>query len=282
MPSLDAVARSSASVMRGLASARREGKLPQGPPPFLGLPGGMQGFVDRLTESLQPATIRTGAEVGRIIPSAAGYEIQLGNDESVPADAVIVATPSFVAAQLLEALNPEAARHLYRIQYASVAVAVLIYHGGSDALPASGSGFLVPSRDRRVLSACTWYSKKWGRSAPADGRLVLRCFVGRSGRDASLALDDEDLIGLIDAEVRAAIGLEDALGTWKVFRWDRGLPHYSVGHLRLLEQVDAAMAPHPGIVLAGAAYRGSGLPDCVRQGEEAAACAVNFVSSSAR
>ncbi|MEA2505453.1 MAG: protoporphyrinogen/coproporphyrinogen oxidase [Actinomycetota bacterium] len=282
MPPLDAVARSSASIMRGLGAARREGKLSQGPPPFLGLPGGMQDFVDRLTESLQPATVRTGTEARHINPSGTGYEIELGNGEMVPADAVIVATPSFVAAELLEAHNPEAARHLYRIQYASAAVAILVYDGGSESLPASGSGFLVSSRDHRVLSACTWYSKKWAGTAPGDGRLVLRCFVGRAGREASLALDDEDLVGLMDAEVREAIGLEAPLVTWKVFRWDRGLPHYRVGHLRLLEQVDTAMASQPGIALAGAAYRGSGLPDCVRQGEEAAVRAINFVSSSPR
>jgi oxygen-dependent protoporphyrinogen oxidase len=282
MAPVDSVARGSASITRGLGAARREGKLPQGPPPFLGLPEGMQGLVDRLSQSLPPVAVRTGTEARRIATSGTGYEVHLAHGKAIPADAVILATPAFAAAELLDALTPEAARQLYGIQYASVAVAVLAYEGGIGSVPASGSGFLVPSRDRRVLSACTWYSKKWRAAAPDDGGLVLRCFVGRSGRDASLALEDEDLIALIDAEVREAIGLQTPLETWRVYRWDRGLPHYRVGHLRLLEQITAAMAPHPGIVLAGAGYRGSGLPDCVRQGQEAAARAVNFVSPSPR
>ncbi|HEX3325484.1 MAG TPA: protoporphyrinogen oxidase [Actinomycetota bacterium] len=280
MPPLDAVARSSASLTRGLGKAQREGELPEGPPPFLGLPGGMQRLVDSLAHSLPQVRMRTGTRAVSIEGGPGGYSIQLDEGSALKADAAILAVPAYSAGDLIDAINPEAARQLYRIQYASSAVAVLVYAGGQEKLPRTGSGFLVPSRDHRTLTACTWYSTKWPGAAPGDPRLVLRCFVGRTDREASLALDDDDLIGLIEGEVKEALELTEALQTWKLYRWDRGLPHYRVGHLSLLEKIDTAVAATPGIELAGAAYRGSGLPDCVRQGRQAAARALAFVAAS--
>jgi oxygen-dependent protoporphyrinogen oxidase len=280
MPQLDAVARSFASLARGLNKARREGELPEGPPPFLGLPGGMQRLVDSLAGSLGRVSVRTGTRAVSIDGGPAGYSIPLDDGAALQADGAIIAVPAYSAAELVDAINPEAARQLYRIQYASSAVAVLVYPGGQEKVPRTGSGFLVPSRDHRTLTACTWYSTKWPEAAPGDPRLVLRCFVGRTDREASLALDDDDLVGLIDGEVKEALGLTETLQTWKLYRWDRGLPHYRVGHLTLVEKIDAAVAATPGIELAGAAYRGTGLPDCVRQGQQAAARVLAFVAAS--
>jgi oxygen-dependent protoporphyrinogen oxidase len=280
MPQLDSIARSSSSLIRGVGSARRHGTLPDGPPPFLGISGGMQRFVDRLTDALSGASVRMGAGAARIESSfTGGYAVHLDDGSTLKADGVVIATPAFAAAPILESLDPEAARHLYRIQYASSAVAVLVYPNGGESVPRNGSGFLVPSRDHRVLSACTWYSKKWPDAIPADGRLVLRCFVGRSGREAPLALDDDELISLIDGEIKEALGIGERVTTWKLYRWDRGLPHYRVGHRRVVESIDAALAAYPGIAVAGAAYRGSGLPDCVRQGREAAARVGELISN---
>jgi oxygen-dependent protoporphyrinogen oxidase len=278
-PPLDAVARSSSSITRGLGRARREGKVPQGPPPFLGVAGGMQALVERMKSSMPGVSLMTGTAATRVEASGAGYRIFLDDGSPLDVDATVIATPAFEAAALLEPVDPEAARQLYRIQYASSAVAVLVYDGGRDRIPATGSGFLVPSKDHKVLSACTWFSKKWPAAAPHDDRLVLRCFVGRSGRDVALALDDDDLLGLIDAEVRDALKLTVGLQSSRLYRWDRGLPHYRVGHLQLVDKIDAALATAPGIALAGAAYRGSGMPDCVRQGEAAAARVLNFLTS---
>ncbi|MEA2508820.1 MAG: protoporphyrinogen/coproporphyrinogen oxidase [Actinomycetota bacterium] len=281
MPQLDAIARSSSSLIRGLGGARKDSTLPEGPPPFLGIPGGMQHLVDALAGSLTGATVRTGAGAASIEPSpTSGYSVHLEDGARVRAQGVIIATPAYAAAALLESLDPEAARQLYRIQYASSAVAVLVYPGSNDKVPPTGSGFLVPSRDHKVLSACTWYSKKWPAAAAAAGRLVLRCFVGRSGRDASLALDDGNLISLIDGEIKEALGITEKLEGWKLYRWDRGLPHYRVGHRQLVEKVDAALAAHRGIAVAGAGYRGSGLPDCVRQGQEAALRIVDLLADA--
>jgi oxygen-dependent protoporphyrinogen oxidase len=276
-PQLDAVARSTASITRGLGKARREGKVPQGPPPFFGVAGGMQGLVDRMKHSMPGVTLMTGTAATRVEGSGPGYQIHLDDGSTIGADAAVIATPAFEAAGLLESVDPETARQLYRIQYASSAVAVLVYEGGHDKIPETGSGFLVPSKDHKVLSACTWFSKKWPTAA-LDDRLVLRCFVGRSGRDAALALDDASLLGLIDVEVRDALKLTTALQSSRLYRWDRGLPHYRVGHLQLIEKIDAALAAAPGIALAGAGYHGSGLPDCVRQGEAAAERVLGFLT----
>jgi protoporphyrinogen/coproporphyrinogen III oxidase len=277
MPQLDAIARSSSSLIRGVGRARRDGTLPEGPPPFLGISGGMQRMVERLGAALTAASVRLGVGAASIESAPAGYLIHLDDRSTVEARGVIVATPAFHAASILESLDAEAARHLYRIQYASSAVAVLVYPDGDEVIPHNGSGFLVPSRDHKVLSAGTWYSKKWP-DATGPGRLVLRCFVGRSGREAALALEDDELVSLIDGEIKEALGVPANLETWRLYRWDRGLPHYRVGHRQLVEQIEAALAAHPGLEVAGAAYRGSGLPDCVRQGQSAAARVAELIT----
>jgi oxygen-dependent protoporphyrinogen oxidase len=240
----------------------------------------MQQLVDELRSSLTSVDLRIGAEAARIETSQQRrYRVGITNGEAVHADAVIVGAPAFAAAELLTSLAPDTARSLAGIRYASSAVAVLVYDGGDVAIPGYGSGFLVPSGDHRVLSACTWFSKKWPHASARKERLVLRCFVGRAGDESILALDDDGLVDLIDNEVREALDMQSSLESWKLYRWNRGLPIYRVGHLRMLEELEASLERHPGIELAGAGYRGSGIPDCVRQGKEAAGRVLDLVTT---
>jgi oxygen-dependent protoporphyrinogen oxidase len=178
--------------------------------------------------------------------------------------------PAYAASGLLASLAPDAARVLSSITYASVAIVHLVYPPAAGTLPLRGSGMLVPATEGRLLAGCTWVARKWPHLAPPDGALPVRCFVGRSGSNPAMDLEDRDLVKNVDTELRLALGLTRAPRAWHVVRWPDAIPQYTVGHLDRMERVAGALADSPNVVLAGAGYRGSGLPDAIRQGEDAA------------
>jgi len=265
-PVIDSLARRNRSLIAGL-----RGQDPSGTPPFLAVGGGMDRLVERLAAVLgDSAEVRTGARVARIARPTRGFELQLANGGTLEVQGVILTVPAFAAAAILADLSPRAAAHLATIQYASVASVTLVYPEGSWTPPEGTSGMLVSRAARATLAACSWTSHKWPDTAPADGSLVMRCFAGRSGADPVLQAPDDELARRLAAELSAALGLDASPLRWRVTRWERGLPQYAVGHLERVAAAERALEAHPGVALAGAGYRGSGLPDCIRQGQEAA------------
>ncbi|MFN2489654.1 MAG: protoporphyrinogen oxidase [Actinomycetota bacterium] len=267
-PPIDAVARRHRSVLLGLMHEARTGHA--GPPQFLGLRGGMQRLIERLRANLLGRVeLRCGIPVTRVAQQQEGYVVET-REGPVAVSGVVLAAPARETAELLEKLSPRAADELRTIEYASIALVNLVYPPGAGMLPASGSGILVPSTEGRTLAGCTWTSRKWPHLAPADGGLSFRCFVGRAGDDPALSLSNDELARRAEEEVRAALGWSAAARTSSVIRWPRAIPQYAVGHNERMDRVEAALSACPGVALAGAGYRGSGLPDCIRQGEEAA------------
>jgi oxygen-dependent protoporphyrinogen oxidase len=265
-PALDSVARRHRSVIRGL---RRSDDA--GPPRFLAPAEGMGAIAQGLGERLKAAgaEARTGVSVTSIAPSAGGYRISTG-DGMVEASGVVLAVPAYSAAEILRELAPKAARELAGIRYASVASIALAYPPGSVDLPPTGSGILVPRSEQGGIAACTWFSSKWPHLAPGDGTVVLRGFVGRAGRHPALDLDDDGLAAWARAEMERMLEVRAAPVAHHVARWERGLPQYEVGHLERVGRIEGALRSLPKMVVTGAAYRGSGVADCVRWGSEAA------------
>lgn len=121
------------------------------------------------------------------------------------------------------------------------------------------------------MTAGAWYSAKWVHAAPADGSVVMRCFAGREHGDPVMDLDDDRLTARLVAEVGVIAGARGDPEEVHLTRWPAALPQYEVGHLERVRAIEAALAADlPGVVLAGAGYRGSGLPDCIAQARRAA------------
>jgi oxygen-dependent protoporphyrinogen oxidase len=182
-------------------------------------------------------------------------------------DAVVLAVPAAPAAELLAAVAPTAAAELAEIDYASVAV---VTHVFEDAVPLTGSGFLVPPVDGRFVKAATFSSVKWAWPAES-GRTVVRASVGRHRETAELRRDDAEIADLALADLRAALG--PALGRpidRQVQRWDGGLPQYAVGHVDRVARIRTDVARRPGLAVCGAAYDGVGIPACVASAKRAA------------
>jgi oxygen-dependent protoporphyrinogen oxidase len=265
-PEIDRAARAHRSVMRGLGKMRSAGQIESGSPPFLTLRSGMSTLIDRLAASLTRTQVRTSTPV--IALTSTGKRLVLTTPaDTFEVDGLVLTVPSFAAADLVTDLAPTTAHALRRIEYASVAGVSLVFPTSATTLPA-GSGLLVPRSARRSISACTWFSKKWPQHA-GDERLTIRCFIGRAGREEILEQPDEELVQLALDDLRTAIGIKIAPLDARVTRWDRSLPQYRVGHLSLVDDAEAGLEGYP-IELAGAGYRGSGIPDCVRQGSDAA------------
>ena len=256
-PQLADAAREHRSLLRGLRANPTNGG-----PVFQTVRGGLERLVERLREHVD---LRTNTTVETIERATDGRWQVAGLD----ADAVVVTVPAFAAAPLVEKVSPAAAAELRAIEYASVAVVTLGYAPSTvPALPA-GSGFLVPRAEHRLMTACTFLSSKWPDLA-ASGLVLLRASAGRIDDDRAMQLDDVELVDRLHREVSEALDLTKPPVTTRVDRWPRGFPQYEPGHLARVERIEAAMTTQPGLIVAGAAYRGLGLAACVRQAGEAA------------
>jgi oxygen-dependent protoporphyrinogen oxidase len=266
-PELDAIARRHRSVMRGLKEVRAEGEIEAGPPPFRSLRPGLSRLVDRLVDRIGSVDIRLGTPVERIDRTSEGCRV-VASGSSDDVSGVIVTTPAGAAADLLGTVSPDAARELSRVTYSSSASITLVYPAGSLDLP-EGSGLLVPAHEQRVLSACTWFSRKWPHLAPPDGSEVVRAFVSGGSAGGFLALEDAELIARAHEDLARIVPVGASPTSACVDRWATSLPQYAVGHLAMVDRIEASLSG-TGIRIAGAGLRGSGIPDCVRQGARAA------------
>jgi len=267
IPLIDHAARTNRSLTRGLRRARHGSA---NAPRFYAPRTGMSRLIEALASSLEAADIVHNCRATAVEPASSGYTIHIEGDGAITADAVLITTPSYLTAQILRELSPEAAARLATIPHASAAVVNLLFSAGAVDVPSGGSGVLVPSSERMTLSGCTWFSSKWPAFAGSEGKTTIRCFVGRNQRDPALELDDEDLVGVILTELARVVTVHTGPLAQHIARWERALPQYKVGHLDTVAGIERSLATHRDVAVAGASFRGSGLPDCIAQAERAA------------
>jgi protoporphyrinogen/coproporphyrinogen III oxidase len=257
-----------ASLADGRARSRRARPAAS---PFVSLAGGIGQLTDALIAAVRAmpgVEIRTGVAVTGLEIEGSEVAVLAADGSRIRAEAIVLATPAPVTAGLLEAERPEAARHIREIPHGSSAVVSLGYP--AERLPdgAGGHGFLVAAGEPLTVAACTLSSHKWAGRAPV-GTVLVRAFI--AGDRAAASVPDGDLIAAARRDLAATLGLEGEPMLTRVARHPDAMPHYTVGHLGRVAAATAALADSPQIVLAGAAYRGVGLPDCIAQGRAAAA-----------
>jgi oxygen-dependent protoporphyrinogen oxidase len=200
----------------------------------------------------------------------------LDDGETLDADAVILTTPAFAAAQLVAPFRPALAAELRQIRYVGTGTITLAYRRGDIGEPLDGFGLVIPQSERRRINAVTITSNKFDRRAPG-GYTLIRAFFGGSRSPGMVDLDDPALLALVRAELRDILGIAAGPLWSRIYRWPRGNPQYDVGHLDRVAGLDALLPP--GLYLAGSAYRGVGIPDCVRQGQQAAEGVLAYMHS---
>ena len=197
-----------------------------------------------------------------------GARLTLAGGETLSADHVILAVPAFAAAAILAEACPAAAAQLEGIPYASVATIALSYPVEAFDRRLAGSGFLVERGRGHTITACTWSSAKWAHLA--GDTVLLKCSAGHAGNRSALDLDDEQLVRSVRADLAQAMNLRAAPLEERVFRFERALPQYTVGHLERIARIESALRRLPRVSLCGAAYRGVGVASCIRDGQAAA------------
>lgn len=262
------------SITRSILHLRRQrhkGSASRDTSPFVALRDGMGSLVERLQQSLREVQVlRSTAVVGVTPLPDGGVHLSLATGEPLRADAVIVTVPAYTAAEWLQSWNAKAARLLREIPYASTAVVSLAYRRQGVQHPLDGSGFLVPRTEPLPITGCTWSSSKWEGRAPAD-HVLLRVFIGYAGADQIVEQQWDDLLARVAHDALCPLlGIREEPVLARVHRWLKAMPQYEVGHTARLKQLEEALSPFPMVHLAGSAYRGVGIPDCVKQGREAA------------
>jgi oxygen-dependent protoporphyrinogen oxidase len=271
LPRFAEMERTHGSLGRAMLAARkkmRSGPRRAAPPLFTSLKNGMQHLAETIISRLTPSALMTEAEVQAIQPEAGGWVVSAGM-KSDHFDAVIVALPAAAAAHVLRIASPELAAELAAIEYSSSITVGLGYDRNVRQSLPPGFGFLVPRSEGKRLLAATFVHNKFPHRAPED-RALLRCFFAGVNAENVWPLSDDQIVGIVRNELQQIIGLRAEPRFASVYKWKSAMAQYGVGHLDRLERIERLRRLLPGVALAGNAFRGIGVPDCVRSGREAA------------
>jgi len=259
------------SLGRAMLAARKKIAHPSSGSPrplFTSLKDGMHQMTNALAVRLSAPSIRLGTPVQQLKFKEDGWVVS-ASGAPVRFDSLIVATPAHAAAMLMQSVSTDLANELRGIPYSSSITATLGYgHSVRSSLP-PGFGLLVPHSEGRRLLAATFVHNKFSHRAPED-RALIRCFFGGSRNEEILQLHEDEILRIAREELRQILGISAEPLFTRVYKWKAAMAQYTVGHLERLDRIDRLRQQLPGLALAGNAYRGIGLPDCVRSGKQAA------------
>lgn len=271
-PQLRRLEREFGSVIAGVRGAAASTTRSEGDTPLFGFltpRTGMGEIVTRLRGRLQQVRIITGSRAVSLRRTRNGYDVGLDDGSILPATAVVLAVPADAAAVIVDREDPDLGDLLAGVRHVSTATISMAFRKSELGLLPDGFGYVVPRREGRAVLACTWTSNKFPNRAPPS-HFLARAFVGRAGAEDVLQGTDQDLVDVARREMREIAGIESAPLFTRVFRWPDGMPQYGIGHLDRLAAIEARLARHEGLALAGNAYRGVGIPDCIRSAQDAA------------
>lgn len=285
VPQIAAVAGRSRSLLRGL---RAQPAAPRGPghPVFMTPRSGLGALVAALGERIAAGggTVRTETEALSLEPAASGgWRLRAagpgGSTFDATFDGVVVATPAHVAAPLLASVSPEAGRLTGAIEHASVVMVTLSFPAAAVPRALDASGHLVPKPVQRHVTAASWASTKWAHWR-VPGQVLFRVSVGRFGDEHAVDWPDAAILGAVSADLHEQLGIDTEPTAARITRWPKSFPQYEPGHAGRVAAIEQALERDaPGVLVAGAAYRGVGIPACINQGQQAAAAVARRLAS---
>ena len=275
LPRFGQMERTYGSLMRGMRKAQgqqgRESARTK-PAGYVTLRGGMAGLPEAIARRLPPGSVQPSSPIHWLAPAFnGGWRLWIGgeNPRTVDADAVILATPAHRAARVLGEVDEVLSQRLSQIEYTSTAVVSLAYRREHVKHPLDAYGLVVPLVEGRCVLSCSFSSEKYSGRAP-DAHVLLRVVIGGACHSGLLRLPDELLGDLGECEAASLLGIEAAPLFRDVVRHIGAVPQYRVGHQTLVKEIFTALERWPGLALAGNAYSGVGVPQCIHSGEQAA------------
>jgi oxygen-dependent protoporphyrinogen oxidase len=231
---------------------------------------GMQQLTDGMADAVGRERIRTGVEATSLRRVGEGWQVALSTGEVLEGDAVIVATEGWAAASLVRGVDTEIADLLASIPYSSSATVPMAFRAQDCPSDLKWFGILSPMVEKRPLLAVTLSSSKWPDRSPAD-RVLMRGFIGGPQNQHLLEASDDELIETVRTQIVDLLGMAgDVQPVYSsVYRWNGGMPQYTLGHLDRVDRIEEASGLVPGFALAGGAFRGVGVPNCIESGERA-------------
>ncbi|KUO95433.1 protoporphyrinogen oxidase [Ferroacidibacillus organovorans] len=283
-PAIAQLTQNHRSLLLGAKKSKKRGRhIPSAhtSSPFISLQGGLSALVEELfTKSQDVVQYKMDTVIANLRRESNGrytFVCQTGDTSAqMEVDAVILATPAYATAAIVETFTG-LSDLLRSIRYASTATVILGFP--ADTFPGSNdmTGFLVPRSERLSITACTIVSAKWPTFTNRKTVLV-RCYVGRDGEEDLLTKKDEEIVQNVVDDLCAIWNVKLAPSFRKLTRWPVSMPQYDVGHAKRVARVEQLLNAFPGIVLAGSAYRGMGIPDCIKDGKRAAQHIIHHVT----
>jgi len=276
------------SLLRGMMrqptaqsqTAKRPETASKPSPMFMTLRGGLQQMVDKLRSKLPLESLLLNRRVTSVVREGDIYRVTLDDGSSILASVIVFATPAYVTAALLQDLDPALASQLRSIRYVSTATVSLGFRREDVKHPLHGYGFVVPFSENRKITACTWTSQKFSHRAPADD-VLMRVFVGGALAESLAEQDETALVNLAREELRITMGITAIPILAKAYAWRKSTPQYEVGHQSRVAEIERVIERYPGLHLAGAAYYGAGIPDCIQSASNVAqTIARQFIESA--
>ena len=249
---------------------------------FMSFRGGMLDLIEEVLSALDKEKIMLEASVDRVVQTKnddgnTQYRLHLASGSTIDVDAVIITSPSNVAADIIDELDGALAGALREIPMVSSATVSLAFRRKDVKHDFKGFGFIVPMAEGRKIMACTWSSSKWSGRVPDEEHVLVRVFVGGARNQHLAGIPDDEMLSMVKSELRDLMGIDaEPVDRW-IFRWPGGMPQYTMGHLDRVAKIDQLVAKHPGLYVAGGSYRGVGVPDCINSGAKAAESAMALI-----
>jgi oxygen-dependent protoporphyrinogen oxidase len=232
---------------------------------------GMQQLTDAMADAVGRERIITGA-TATLVERAddSTWRVTLDSGQTVVGDAVIVATEVWAAEKLMRSVDARIAELLATIPCSSSATVPMAFRAEDFPADTKWFGILSPLVEGRPLLAVTLSSSKWPDRTP-EGRVLLRGFVGGPQNQHLLEASDEEIIETIRVQILDLLGMKSDVQPVfaKVYRWNGGMPQYTIGHLDRVDAIEERTAGVTGLGIAGGGYRGVGIPNCIESGERA-------------
>ncbi|WP_128895993.1 protoporphyrinogen oxidase [Longirhabdus pacifica] len=269
------------SLILGLANSKKNTQASQELPEyakksvFLTYKKGLMTLVDALVSQLDGVQLKTSCTVSSIHKTDNGTRLELDDGSSMDADAVITTIPANHVTHLYG--DVPSIDQLNQIKYSSVGNIALAFKAKHIHQSFDGTGFLVPRKEGRFITACTWTSTKWTHVASEDN-VLMRCYVGRLGDERFMHMNDAEIKAKVLQELEELIGVKAKPMFVETTRLYHSMPQYPVGHTQLIAEVRENVREHfTGHFLTGASFKGIGLPDCIQQGKDTANDVMHFL-----
>jgi oxygen-dependent protoporphyrinogen oxidase len=279
------------SLIRAMIRISKERKKSKGSGVSVAPPGNLTSFYDgaqTITDALALVLgdrLKLGYAVkglARLGGSARGGKkgnsYQLHTSEGIfDADVVVLASPAFVSSEILKDIDGNISKSLAEIPYPPLSIVCFGYKRGKVGHPLNGFGFLTPHIEGRRILGSLWDSSIFPNRAP-DGHILLRTMVGGSKSPEFAMLDDDKLVSTVFDELKPLMSLKGEPDMVRIYRWEKAIPQYLLGHGERLRRLDEHLDSFPGLYLAGNALRGVGMNDCIENGYKVADRIMKYIN----